>query len=47
MAGKSTISITFRLDGDSKEFKELTTDAAGLKKSYSPLSHQRKTLKSR
>ena len=32
MAGKSTISITFRLDGDSKEFKELTTDAAGLKK---------------
>lgn len=32
MAGKSTISITFKIDGDSKEFKELITDADGLKK---------------
>ncbi len=32
MAGKSTISITFKIDGDSKEFKELITDAEGLKK---------------
>jgi phage-related minor tail protein len=32
MAGKSTISITFKIDGDSKEFKELTADADGLKK---------------
>ena len=32
MAGKSTISITFRLDGDGKGFKELANDAEGLKK---------------
>lgn len=32
MAGKSTISITFKIDGDSKEFKELITDADALKK---------------
>ena len=31
MAGKSTISITFKLDGDSKGFKELSKDADGLK----------------
>ena len=31
MAGKSTISITFKLDGDSKSFKDLTKDADGLK----------------
>lgn len=31
MAGKSTISITFKLDGDSKGFKELASDANGLK----------------
>ena len=31
MAGKSTISITFKLDGDSKSFKDLAKDAAGLK----------------
>lgn len=32
MAGKSTISITFKLDGDGKGFKELANDADGLKK---------------
>ena len=31
MAGKSTISITFKLDGDGKGFKELSRDADGLK----------------
>ena len=31
MAGKSTISITFKLDGDSKSFKDLAKDADGLK----------------
>ncbi len=30
-AGKSTISITFKLDGDGKGFKELANDANGLK----------------
>lgn len=48
MAGKSTISITFRLDGDSKEFKELTTDAAGLKKvlqsAIAPAENLKKSL---
>ena len=32
MAGKSTISITFKLDGDAKSFKDLAKDAEGLKK---------------
>jgi len=32
MAGKSTISITFKLDGDGKGFAELTNSADGLKK---------------
>ena len=31
MAGKSTISITFKLDGDGKGFKALANDANGLK----------------
>ena len=31
MSGKSTISITFKLDGDGKGFKSLTADAGGLK----------------
>lgn len=48
MAGKSTISITFRLDGDSKEFKELTTDAAGFKKvlqsAIAPAENLKKSL---
>lgn len=48
MAGKSTISITFRLDGDSKEFKELTTDAVGLKKvlqsAITPAENLKKSL---
>ena len=32
MAGKSTISMTLKLDGDDKGFKELAKDAEGLKK---------------
>ena len=48
MAGKSTISITFKLDGDSKEFKELTTDAEGLKKvlqsAIAPAENLKKSL---
>lgn len=32
MAGKNTISITFKLDGDGKSFKDLAKDAEGLKK---------------
>ncbi len=35
MAGKSTISITFKLDGDGKGFKQLAGDADGLKKALS------------
>lgn len=31
MAGKSTISITFKLDGDAKSFKELSVSAEGFK----------------
>lgn len=31
MAGKSTISISFKLDGDSKGFKDLAKDSNGLK----------------
>lgn len=31
MAGKSTISITFKLDGDAKGFKDLVKDAEGLR----------------
>ena len=31
MAGKSTISITFKLEGDNTGFKNLTKDAQGLK----------------
>ena len=31
MAGKTTISITFKLDGDSKSFKDLAKNADGLK----------------
>ena len=34
MAGKSTISITLKLEGDDKTFKELTTDAEGLRKIF-------------
>ena len=32
MAGKSTISITFKLDSDGKGFKDLANDAEGLKR---------------
>ena len=48
MAGKSTISITFNLEGDSKEFRELITDAAGLKKilqsAIAPAENLKKSL---
>lgn len=45
MAGKSTISITFKIDGDSKEFKELITDADGLKKVIQSTISQSDNLK--
>lgn len=45
MAGKSTISITFKIDGDSKEFKELITDADGLKKVFQSTITQSENLK--
>ena len=45
MAGKSTISITFKLDGDTKEFKELITDADGLKKVFQATIVQSDNLK--
>nr|WP_298672092.1 hypothetical protein [uncultured Prevotella sp.] len=32
MAGRSTISITFKLDGDGKGFRDLASDAEGFKK---------------
>jgi len=35
MAGKSTISITFKLDGDGSGFKKLANDADGFKKAIS------------
>lgn len=35
MAGKSTISITFKLDGDGSGFKSLANDANGFKKALS------------
>ena len=35
MVGKSTISITFKLDGDDKGFKNLANDANGFKKALS------------
>ena len=32
MAGNSTISITYKLEGDNSGFKTLTVDAEGLRK---------------
>lgn len=45
MAGKSTISITFKLDGDSKSFKDLANDAEGLKKVISSTISEAQQLK--
>ena len=43
MAGKSTISITFKLDGDGNGFKNLANDANGFKKALnSTLSEAQK-----
>lgn len=44
MAGKSTISITFKLDGDSKGFKDLAKDAEGLKTVISSTMSEAKRL---
>ena len=46
MAGKSTISITFKLDGDGKGFKELSADAEGLKKVISSAVSEAQALNS-
>lgn len=45
MAGKSTISITFKLDGDGKSFKDLAKDAEGLKKVISSTVSEAQQLK--
>ena len=45
MAGKSTISITFKLDGDSKSFKDLAKDAEALKKVISATMSEAQQLK--
>ena len=45
MAGKSTISITFKLDGDANGFKTLAQDANGLKQAISGAVSQAAQLK--
>ena len=45
MAGKSTISITFKLDGDGNSFKTLAQDAAGLKQAITATLSEAKQLK--
>lgn len=45
MAGKSTISITFKLDGDGNGFKALAQDAAGLKQAITATLSEAKQLK--
>ena len=45
MAGKSTISITFKLDGDGNGFKTLAQDAAGLKQAITATLSEAKQLK--
>ncbi len=47
MAGKSTISITFKLDGDNKGFKDLAKDAEGLRKVLDGTVQQTERLNSR
>lgn len=46
MAGKSTISITFKLQSDGKGFKELSKDADGLKKAMTAAVTEAGQLKS-
>lgn len=46
MAGKSTISITFKLDGDGKGFKDLSQNADGLKQSMTAAIVEADKLKS-
>lgn len=45
MAGKSTISITFKLDGDGNGFKTLSQDANGLKQAITATLSEAKQLK--
>ena len=44
MAGNSTISITFKLDGDGKGFKQLANEADGLKRAISATVSEAKQL---
>ena len=46
MAGKSTISITFKLDGDGKGFKDLSRNADGLKQAMTAAIVEADKLKS-
>lgn len=46
MAGKSTISITFKLDGDGKGFKDLSQNADGLKQAMTAAIVEASKLKS-
>lgn len=46
MAGKSTISITFKLDGDGKGFKDLAQNADGLKQAMTAAIVEADKLKS-
>lgn len=46
MAGKSTISITFKLDGDGKGFKDLSQNADGLKQTMTAAIVEADKLKS-
>lgn len=45
MAGKNTISITFKLEGDGNGFKTLAQDAAGLKQAITATLSEAKQLK--
>ena len=45
MAGKSTISITFKLDGDGKGFKDLAKDADGLRRVITSTMSEAQQLK--
>lgn len=47
MAGKNTISITFKLDGDGKGFKQLANDADGFKKAVSSVVAESQKLNSK
>ena len=45
MAGNSTISITYKLEGDNGGFKKLTVDAEGLRKVLGGTVNQAEKLK--